>query len=88
MEIKSKVRSARRELKQIKLREKNQVGHRQRGIMKAVLTTEDFNEFARRVDILREKNYKIDFDVDRIDQKYHVTVHGDHDIAELDRLTE
>ena len=56
--------------------------------MKAVLTTEDFNEFARRVNILREKNYKIDFDVDRIDQKYHVTVHGDHDIAELDRLTE
>ena len=56
-------------------------------IMKAVLNQEDYLTFLKKVDTLREKDYKLEFDYDLIDM-YHVMIKGEHDIAELDRLTE
>ena len=57
-------------------------------IMKAVLNQEDYLTFLKKVDTLREKDYKLEFDYDLIDSMYHVMIKGEHDIAELDRLTE
>ena len=57
--------------------------------MKATLTTSEFNEFCAKVDTLESKGYDMTFTVDRTpDGNFDVEIIGDHDIDELDRLTE
>lgn len=56
--------------------------------MKAVLNQEEYLTFLKKVDTLKSKDYNLEFEYDLIDSMYHVMVKGDHDIAELDRLTE
>jgi hypothetical protein len=56
--------------------------------MKAVLNQADFNTLCEKVDILKSKDYTLEFDYDLIDSKYHVSIKGDHDINKLDELTE
>ena len=57
--------------------------------MNATLTTKDFNEFCAKVDILESKGYNMSFTVDRTeDGMYNVNILGEHNIEELDKLTE
>ena len=57
--------------------------------MIATLTTSEFNEFCKKVDILESKGYDLSFTVDKIaENKYNVEILGEHDIEELDSLTE
>ena len=56
--------------------------------MKAILNQADFNTFCEKVDTLKSKDYKMEFDYDLIDSMYHVMIKGEHDIEELDRRTE
>ncbi len=57
--------------------------------MKATLTTSEFNEFCAKVDTLESKGYDMTFTVDRTpDGNFDVEIIGEHDIDELDRLTE
>ena len=57
--------------------------------MKATLTTSEFNEFCAKVDTLESKGYDMSFTVDRTpDGNFDVEIIGEHDIEELDRLTE
>ena len=57
--------------------------------MKATLTTSEFNEFCAKVDILESKGYDLSFTVDRnADGNFDVKILGEHDIEELDALTE
>tara|TARA_Y100001937_G_scaffold39280_1_gene55870 strand:- start:1360 stop:1536 length:177 start_codon:yes stop_codon:yes gene_type:complete len=57
--------------------------------MIATLTTSEFNEFCEKVDILESKGYDLSFTVDKIaENKYNVEILGEHDIEELDSLTE
>lgn len=60
-----------------------------RRIMIATLNTKDFNEFCAKVDILESKGYDLPFTVDRTEEgKYNVEILGEHNIEELDKLTE
>tara|TARA_B100000963_G_scaffold359561_1_gene387221 strand:+ start:2022 stop:2198 length:177 start_codon:yes stop_codon:yes gene_type:complete len=57
--------------------------------MIATLTTSEFNEFCEKVDMLESKGYDLSFTVDKIaENKYNVEILGEHDIEELDSLTE
>jgi hypothetical protein len=57
--------------------------------MQAVLSTSEFNEFCAKVDILESKGYDLSFTVDRnADGNFDVKILGEHDIEELDALTE
>ncbi len=57
--------------------------------MIATLTTSEFNEFCEKVDILESKGYDLSFTVDKIaENKYNVEILGEHNIEELDSLTE
>ena len=60
-----------------------------RRIMIATLNTKDFNEFCAKVDVLESKGYDLSFTVDRTTEgKYNVEILGEHNIEELDKLTE
>tara|TARA_A100001388_G_C28740274_1_gene486449 strand:- start:556 stop:735 length:180 start_codon:yes stop_codon:yes gene_type:complete len=57
--------------------------------MKATLTTSEFNEFCAKADLLESKGYDLSFTVDRTDKgMYNVEILGEHNIEELDKLTE
>ena len=57
--------------------------------MIATLTTSEFNEFCAKVDTLESKGYDLTFTVDRTAEgNYNVEILGEHNIEELDRLTE
>ena len=57
--------------------------------MQAVLSTSEFNEFCAKVDILESKGYDLAFTVDRnADGNFDVKILGEHNIEELDALTE
>ena len=57
--------------------------------MIATLTTSEFNEFCAKVDTLESKGYDLTFKVDRTAEgNYNVEILGEHNIEELDRLTE
>ena len=57
--------------------------------MIATLTTSEFNEFCAKVDTLESKGYDMSFTVDRTPEgNYNVEILGEHNIEELDRLTE
>lgn len=57
--------------------------------MQAVLSTSEFNEFCAKVDILESKGYDLSFTVDRdADGNFDVKILGEHNIEELDALTE
>ena len=58
--------------------------------MNALLNTNEFNEFCSKVDILNSKGYNaFSFTVDRTKEgMYNVEILGEHDLEELDKLTE
>ena len=58
--------------------------------MNALLNTNEFNEFCSKVDILNSKGYNtFSFTVDRTKEgMYNVEILGEHDVAQLDTLTE
>ena len=57
--------------------------------MKAILTTTELNEFSSKVDTLESKGYDISYTVDRQeDGNFQVELLGEHDLEELDKLTE
>ena len=57
--------------------------------MNVTLTTKDFNEFCAKVDVLESKGYDMSFTVDRTKEgMYNVEILGEHDLEELDKLTE
>tara|TARA_B100001564_G_C20557414_1_gene632102 strand:+ start:928 stop:1104 length:177 start_codon:yes stop_codon:yes gene_type:complete len=57
--------------------------------MKAELTTKELNDFSAKIDILESKGYDLSFTIDKIaNGNYNVEIHGEHDLDELDKLTE
>tara|TARA_B100000963_G_C22515712_1_gene620558 strand:+ start:402 stop:581 length:180 start_codon:yes stop_codon:yes gene_type:complete len=57
--------------------------------MMALLNTSEFNEFCAKADILEKKGYDLSFTVDRTAEgMYNVKILGEHNIEELDKLTE
>lgn len=61
----------------------------ERKMMKATLTTGEFNEFCAKVDTLESKGYDMSFTVDRTpDGNFDVEIKGAHNLEELDNLTE
>lgn len=56
--------------------------------MIAKLSPTDYIEFERRRDILKSKGYYLEHEVKLVDGYYNIKLIGDHDIKELDRLTE
>lgn len=57
--------------------------------MIATLNTKDFNEFCAKVDVLESKGYDMSFTVDRTTEgMYNVEILGEHNVEELDKLTE
>jgi len=55
----------------------------------ATLTTSEYNEFCAKVDKLESKGYDMSFTVDRTTEgNYNVEILGEHNLEELDRLTE
>ena len=57
--------------------------------MKLPMNTAELNEFSAKVDILESKGYDLSFTVDKTAKdQYNVVILGEHDVEELDRLTE
>ena len=57
--------------------------------MKLAMNTAELNEFSAKVDILESKGYDLSFTVDKTAKdQYNVVILGEHDVEELDRLTE
>lgn len=57
--------------------------------MRVTLTTTELNEFCAKVDVLESKGYDLSFTVDKTAKdQYNVEILGEHDVEELDRLTE
>ncbi len=57
--------------------------------MKVKMNTSQFNVFAEKVDILKDKGYELPFTVDRnTDGIFEVELLGEHNLEELDNLTE
>ena len=57
--------------------------------MQIEMTTSEFNEFCAKVDVLESKGYDLSFTVDRTTEgMYNVEILGEHDVEELDKLTE
>ena len=57
--------------------------------MQIEMTTSEFNEFCAKVDVLESKGYDMSYTVDRTeDGMYNVEILGEHNIEELDNLTE
>ena len=60
-----------------------------RRMMIATLNTKEFNEFCAKVDVLESKGYDLSFTVDKTAEgMYNVEILGEHDVEELDKLTE
>ena len=57
---------------------------------RVILNKEDYREFTFRVAKLTEQGYELAYEVERIseDDTYRVTLYGEHDFEELDRLTD
>ena len=56
--------------------------------MNAILTKEEYREFNDRVAILSGKGYDLPHEVEYLeDNKFKVTIHGKHDMEELDSMT-
>ena len=55
-----------------------------------ILTRDEYREFNDRVAILQGKGYDLPFEVEFIkaDDTFKVTIHGKHNIDELDAMTE
>ena len=55
-----------------------------------ILTRDEYREFNDRVAILQGKGYDLPFEVEFLkeDDTFKVTIHGKHDIDELDKMTE
>ena len=55
-----------------------------------ILTRDEYREFNDRVAILQGKGYDLPFEVEFIKENdtFKVTIHGKHDINELDAMTE
>tara|TARA_B100000212_G_scaffold304045_1_gene251187 strand:- start:227 stop:412 length:186 start_codon:yes stop_codon:yes gene_type:complete len=53
------------------------------------LSRDEYREFNDRVAILSGKGYDLPFEVEFIkeDDTFKVTIHGKHDVDELDRMT-
>ena len=61
----------------------------ERKMMKATLTTGEFNEFCAKVDTLESKGYDMSFTVDRTpDGNFDVEIKGAYNLEELYNLTE
>ena len=56
----------------------------------AILTRDEYREFNDRVAILQGKGYDLPFEAEFIteDDTFKVTIHGKHNIDELDAMTE
>lgn len=57
-------------------------------MMKATLTTGEFNDFCAKVDILESKGYKLPYSVTRQNdtKMFFVEIEGTHNLEELDNL--
>ena len=57
---------------------------------RVILEKDDYSEFTFRVAKLTEQGYELAYEVERIseDDTYRVTLYGEHDFEELDRLTD
>jgi|TARA_S200000501_G_scaffold161510_1_gene152254 predicted xylose isomerase-like sugar epimerase len=57
---------------------------------RVILEKDDYREFTFRVAKLTEQGYELAYEVERIseDDTYRVTLYGEHDFEELDRLTD
>ena len=64
------------------------MGYRPGGIMEALLSPEDYIEFERRRDILKEKGINLNHSVEHIDGKYSIKLNSNYDLTELDKLTD
>ena len=55
----------------------------------AILSRDEYREFNDKVAILQGRGYDLPFEVEFIkeDDTFKVTIHGKHDIDELDRMT-
>ena len=56
--------------------------------MEALLSPEDYIEFERRRDILKEKGIDLNHSVEHIDGKYSIKLNNNYDLTELDKLTD
>ena len=56
---------------------------------KAILSRDEYREFNDKVAILQGRGYDLPFEVEFIkeDDTFKVTIHGKHDVDELDRMT-
>lgn len=56
---------------------------------RVILNKDDYREFTFRVAELTEQGYELPYEVERIseDDTYRVTIYGDHDFDELDKLS-
>ena len=60
---------------------------KQGGIMIAILTTAQLNEFVDKTEMLESQGYSLSYTVDRVStDKYKVEVEGEHDLEHLDSL--
>tara|TARA_B100000579_G_scaffold426235_1_gene433135 strand:+ start:811 stop:984 length:174 start_codon:yes stop_codon:yes gene_type:complete len=56
--------------------------------MNAILTKDEYREFNDRVAILSGKGYDLPHEVEYLeDDKFKITIHGKHDMDELDSMT-
>tara|TARA_B100001079_G_C16341281_1_gene483693 strand:+ start:218 stop:403 length:186 start_codon:yes stop_codon:yes gene_type:complete len=55
----------------------------------AILSRDEYREFNDKVAILQGRGYDLPFEVEFIkeDDTFKVTIHGKHDVDELDRMT-
>ena len=55
----------------------------------AILSSDEYREFNDKVAILQGRGYDLPFEVEFIkeDDTFKVTIHGKHDVDELDRMT-
>ena len=57
--------------------------------MKSEMNEKDFDKFCKKVEILEEKGYALGYEVTKTQEgKFLVEIIGEHDINELDTLTE
>ena len=57
--------------------------------MEAILTPNEYSEFCQKASILESKNYDLTYTVEKQpDGNYKIQIAGQHNIEELDRLTD
>ena len=54
--------------------------------MESILDRDDYRTFTQKVQILESKGYSLPYMAEKIEDKFKVTIHGEHDIATLDKL--